>query len=181
MSDPIGGYLAIGRDRDPTLPWRAGDVVDLYPVLEEVGEFIAQARDLRASPQTDEITLIDNSEAAARTNAVILARMQPPPRVQSQHGCDCSKKGRHVPLVKQYALDAGIWIWIRGNRIPNPQKGETAHLHEADSAWPMKSVKLLARATCCRVCHSYWGVHISEAGYQLVRLGRPSFSVRVAE
>ena len=169
-------YWVLGRDQPPWEPWAAGDRVDIYPVLENVEEFEAEARDARA--KLNGVAVIDNPEAFARGAAQLLAAMDPKPRVDSRHGCDCSKKGRKTPLVKAYALNDSIWVWVRGNRIPNTAKRHTAHLHQADTLWPL-NMPLHRRVTRCPVCRTYWGVQLEPSGYQFVRLGEPSFDVRI--
>jgi hypothetical protein len=127
-------YWVSGRDLNPSEPWAVGSLIDIYPVLENIGGFEAEASEVRAKLNGGAV--IDNPEAFARGAAQLLAAMDPKPRVDSRHGCDCSKKGRKTPLVKAYAINGGIWVWVRGNRIPNTAKRHTAHLYEADTLWP---------------------------------------------
>jgi hypothetical protein len=121
-------YLVLGRDLDPTTPWVVGDVVDVYPVLETINEFVTSATEKRAAGGGGEL----DHEAFARGAADMLAAMNPRPRIHSQHGCDCSRrKGRSTPLVEAYALEGGAWVWIRGYRIPKAARRDTADLHES--------------------------------------------------
>jgi hypothetical protein len=48
VTDQPHSYLVLGRDLDPSTPWLVGDVPDVYPVLENIDEFNAEARELRA-------------------------------------------------------------------------------------------------------------------------------------
>jgi hypothetical protein len=175
MTDPHS-YLVLGRDQDPTTPWLVGDVADVFPVLENIDEFVAEARDVRARAQPRQFEFLGGPQAAARANAKALAAMDPPPRTVHRDRCNCSKK--NPSLVKAYALDGDIWLWIRGYRIPNFAKGHTAHLHEADQAWPLHGLSG-AHVTCCRQCLTYWGALANPAGYRFVRLGTPKFEATI--
>ena len=101
-------YLIVGRDLNPSEPWAGGNLADIYPVLEDIGGFEAEAREAQA--KLNGAAVIDNPEAFARGAAQLLAAMDPKPRVDSRHGCDCSKKGRKTPLVKAYSINGGIWV-----------------------------------------------------------------------
>jgi hypothetical protein len=183
VNPPIG-YLAVGRDRDPSLPWLAGEVLEVYPVLETIDEFVVKARALSRMGRVPAVVSPAplDIDAYGREWAVALGAIEPAPRVQRQRGCTCSKKGRQTPLVKAYASAAGIWVWVRGNRIPNTARGETAHLHETDTAWPLGWFEVLRpQITRCPVCHSYWAVMLQPTAYRLVRLGVPQFLATVTE
>jgi hypothetical protein len=178
-------YLVLGRDLDPATPWIVGDVVDVYPVLEIIDEFVSDAREARAA--LDGHVVLENrkffapgvAEAFARGAAAVLAAMEPRPRVQWQRTCNCSKKGRNTPLVIAYAMgEGGIWVWVRGYRIPEAARRERADLHEADTFWPLNSLPYV-RPTRCPHCRKYFGVLLKPSGYQLVRFGKPHFDAKV--
>ena len=178
MTDLQHRYLVFGRDLDPASPWVVGDVVDVYPVLETIDEFVTDAIEARAALDDHDVVAVD-SVAFARGAAVMLASMNPRPRIQSQHGCGCSRrKGRSTPLVEAYALKGGVWVWVRGYRIPKAARRNTADLHEADTVWPVNALPH-PWVTRCPHCRAYWGVLLTNTGYQLVRLGTPKFGVRV--
>lgn len=195
MSDPPGGYLVVRRDVHPSQPIAGGDLVDIYPVLETVEEFVAgrEANHTVTTATTDtyysgSIMLpapLPDGESGprgfARAAAVTFEAARPRPRVQRQRGCDCSKRGERSPLVVTYAFSGWTWVWVRGNRLPTAAKRQTAHLYEANTAWPVPLLEPEPQVTCCRVCGSYWAVFIDKAGYRLVRLGTPAFGVSVAQ
>lgn len=169
-------YLIVGRDLNPSEPWAGGNLADIYPVLEDIGGFEAEAREAQA--KLNGAAVIDNPEAFARGAAQLLAAMDPKPRVDSRHGCDCSKKGRKTPLVKAYAINGGIWVWVRGNRLPKAAKRHTARLHEADTLWPPNTPPY-PRVARCPHCRAYWGIKLRPSGYQVFRLGESTFDVRI--
>lgn len=173
MTDPHR-YIVLGRDLDPATPYVAGDLVDVYPVLETIDEFVADAKAVRAAFDRHEV--VENPEAFARGAAVMLAAIDPPPRVHRQRGCDCSKKGRKTPLVRAYAFKSGLWVWVRGPRIPKAARRETADLHEADTLWPVSNMSALyPKVTRCSLCRQYRLVWLKPTGYEFVRLGQPHF------
>jgi hypothetical protein len=176
MTDQPHSYLVLGRDMDPSNPWVVGEVPDVYPVLENIDEFNAEARELRANARPSKFQFLGGPLAAAAANAKAIAAMDPHPRTVHRSRCDCSKK--NPSLVKAYALDGDIWVWIRGYRIPNFAKRNTAHLHEADTAWPLHGLPH-PYVTCCRRCLTYWGL-LRPAGYEFVRLGEPTFEATVS-
>jgi hypothetical protein len=179
MTEPRHRYIVLGRDLDPSTPWVEGDVPDVYPVLETIDEFVADAKAARAGFDGHEV--IENPEAFARGAAVILGVINPPPRVHRQRGCDCSKKGHKTPLVKAYAFKSGLWVWVRGPRIPNHARRETADLHEADTLWPVSNMAApYPKVTRCPLCRQYRLVWLRQTGYELVRLGKPQFDGMVA-
>jgi hypothetical protein len=170
-------YLVLGRDSDPAKPWVVGDVPDIYPVLENIDEFIAEARELRANAHAPQFAFLGGPIAAARANAEAIAAIDPPPRTVHRDRCKCSRK--NPSLVKAYALDGDIWVWIRGYRIPNFAKRHTADLHEADTAWPLHGLPR-PHVTCCRRCLTYFGVLLRPAGYEFVKLDKPTFEATVS-
>jgi hypothetical protein len=176
VTDQPHSYLVLGRDLDPSTPWLVGDVPDVYPVLENIDEFNAEARELRANAHPSKFQFLGGPLAAAAANAKAIAAMDPHPRTVHRSRCDCSKK--NPSLVKAYALDGDIWVWIRGYRIPNFAKRHTAHLGEADTAWPLHGLPH-PYVTCCRKCLTYWGVLLKPTGYEFVKLGTPTFEATI--
>ncbi len=180
--NPPGGYLVLGRDRDPSLPWSAGEIAEVYPVLELIDEFVAERSAVAERLQAVSVPSTLDVNAYARAAAVALTVMQPPPRVQHRGGCRCSRKGSQTPLVKAYACDDGLWVWVRGTRIPDAARRPTTPLHESDTAWPVfRFAGPPALVTRCPVCHAYWGVFLQRTGYRLVRLGEPRFLAEVVD
>jgi hypothetical protein len=113
-------YLVFGRDLDPASPWVVGDVVDVYPVLETIDEFVTDAIEARAALDDHDVVAVD-SVAFARGAAVMLASMNPRPRIQSQHGCGCSRrKGRSTPLRRTHSK-AAFGYGYRGIASPKLQ------------------------------------------------------------
>ena len=180
--NPPGGYLVVGRDRGPSLAWSAGEEAEVYPVLESLEEFRAQRSAAVEAVQAVPVPSTLDVYAYARAAAVALTVMRPPPRVQHRSGCRCSRKGSQTPLVKAYASDEGLWVWVRGTRIPDAARRPTTPLHEADTAWPVFwFAGPPALVTRCSVCHHYWGVLLQRTGYRLVRLGEPKFLAEVVD
>ena len=91
-------------------------------------------------------------------------------------------EGSQTSLVKAYACQDGLWVWVRETRIPDAARRPTTPLHEADTAWPVfRFASPPALITRCPVCHRYWGVLLSPTGYRLVRLGEPRFLAEVVD
>ena len=134
MTEPLE-YLVVGRDRAG--PWSPGQEAEVYPVLESLEEFRAERSAAITAGQAIPVPSTIDVDAYTRAAAVALTVMRPPPRVQHRSGCRCSRKGSQTPLVKAYACDDGLWVWVRGPRIPDAARRPTTPLHEADTAWPV--------------------------------------------
>jgi hypothetical protein len=156
--------------------------VEVYPVLESLEEYRTERTTAASAVEAVPVPSALDVYAYARAAAVALTVRQPPPRVKHQAGCTCSRrKGSQTPLVKAYACDDGLWVWVRGTRIPDVARRLTTPLHEADTAWPVFWFAAApALVTRCPVCRRYWGVLLKRTGYQLARLGEPKFLAEVA-
>ena len=123
--------------------------------------------------------------AYARAAAVALTVMQPPPRVQHRGGCRCSRKGSQTPLVKAYACDDGLWVWVRGTPVPDAARRPTTPLHESDTAWPVSRFRRPRRPWSRRcpgdVTPTGGRVPSAPPGTGWVRLGEPRFLAEVVD
>jgi hypothetical protein len=172
--------MVIGRDRQSASSWSPGDKAEVYPVLQSIDEFRAEAEAVAAAGESVSVPDTLDVYAYARAAAVALTIMRPAPRVQHRSGCRCSGRGRQTLLVKAYACDDGLWVWVRGTRIPDAARRSTTPLDEAETAWPVhRFAALQPWVTRCPVCRRYWAVLLRPNGYRLVELGEPRFLAEV--
>jgi len=157
------GYLVVSRDVDSAHddPFK---LVDVYSLMEPASEFLERIANAPRTPKT-RVLEDDFARAAAETLRAEREHLRP----DTRRGCDCSGRGRQTSLVIVYAKsDGSRWLWQKGYRIPNEAKGSTAHLHEADKAWPLGASG--ASVTYCQHCGRYWAVLRDGTAFRMVKV-----------
>lgn len=166
------GYFVIRRGIPHSVPFAAGQVVDVYPLAAPLD--LSSVGPLPAGARTEDVHALAHRYGPEIQHADKESRREI--KNSSLH-CDCPTTPR---LVAVYVYRGMVWVVVRREKVP--AEFRSPDRHATPSAWPLHNEPNGAphvELTTCGTCRKAWAVAITEGGATLVDLARPLYSRRV--